>query len=572
MTQQSSHNKLNGALRRLRSAMVHVALFSGIVNLLMLAGPLFMLQIYDRVLPSRSIPTLVVLSLLVAALYIFLAIFNFIRFSILNRAGLGFEQKLMGSAWRMGLVSSSQNPASTQPVQDLTVLRQFISGNGPAALCDLPWVPIYIGFVFMLHTSLGLLTVAGLAVILAVTLVNELITSRALRGTSENSAKEQQMRHDCVQNADAILSMGMMSNLASKWQKIRVSDYSVIQSSETATNAMASAIKGIRLLLQSSLLALGAYLAIGQEVSMGAMIAASIVAGRAFSPVDQALGHWRGFVQARLANERIKLAFADTQESIDPIALPKPKGQLELSAILKLAANGTGAVDVKSKPILQGITLNLTPGDALAVIGPSASGKSTLAQLLTGLQSADRGSILLDGAPYSAWNAEQLGQHIGYLPQKVQLLAGTVKDNIARFDPNASDQEILKAARLAGAHEIIMRLPGGYGAKIGSGGCHLSGGQAQRIALARAVFRNPSLVVLDEPNSNLDAEGDEALAQCIKALRESGTITVVVTHRPSAMTSVNKVLVLNDGRQMQFGPVVDAQDKPTTKQPFKLAG
>lgn len=531
-----------------------------------------MLQIYDRVLPSRSIPTLVVLSLLVAALYIFLAIFNFIRFSILNRAGLGFEQKLMGSAWRMGLVSSSQNPASTQPVQDLTVLRQFISGNGPAALCDLPWVPIYIGFVFMLHTSLGLLTVAGLAVILAVTLVNELITSRALRGTSENSAKEQQMRHDCVQNADAILSMGMMSNLASKWQKIRVSDYSVIQSSETATNAMASAIKGIRLLLQSSLLALGAYLAIGQEVSMGAMIAASIVAGRAFSPVDQALGHWRGFVQARLANERIKLAFADTQESIDPIALPKPKGQLELSAILKLAANGTGAVDAKSKPILQGITLNLTPGDALAVIGPSASGKSTLAQLLTGLQSADRGSILLDGAPYSAWNAERLGQHIGYLPQKVQLLAGTVKDNIARFDPNASDQEILKAARLAGAHEIIMRLPGGYGAKIGSGGCHLSGGQAQRIALARAVFRNPSLVVLDEPNSNLDAEGDEALAQCIKALRESGTITVVVTHRPSAMTSVNKVLVLNDGRQMQFGPVVDAQDKPTTKQPFKLAG
>lgn len=572
MTQQSSHNKLNGALRRLRSAMVHVALFSGVVNLLMLAGPLFMLQIYDRVLPSRSIPTLVVLSLLVAALYIFLAIFNFIRFSILNRAGLGFEQKLMGSAWRMGLVSSSQNPASTQPVQDLTVLRQFISGNGPAALCDLPWVPIYIGFVFMLHTSLGLLTVAGLAVILAVTLVNELITSRALRGTSENSAKEQQMRHDCVQNADAILSMGMMSNLASKWQKIRVSDYSVIQSSETATNAMASAIKGIRLLLQSSLLALGAYLAIGQEVSMGAMIAASIVAGRAFSPVDQALGHWRGFAQARLANERIKLAFADTQESIDPIALPKPKGQLELSAILKLAANGTGAVDAKSKPILQGITLNLTPGDALAVIGPSASGKSTLAQLLTGLQSADRGSILLDGAPYSAWNAEQLGQHIGYLPQKVQLLAGTVKDNIARFDPNASDQEILKAARLAGAHEIIMRLPGGYGAKIGSGGCHLSGGQAQRIALARAVFRNPSLVVLDEPNSNLDAEGDEALAQCIKALRESGTITVVVTHRPSAMTSVNKVLVLNDGRQMQFGPVVDAQDKPTTKQPFKLAG
>lgn len=572
MTNQSSNSELSGALRRLRSAMVHVALFSGVVNLLMLAGPLFMLQIYDRVLPSRSIPTLVVLLLLVAALYIFLAIFNFIRSSILNRAGLGFEKTLMGRAWRMGLVHSSKSQATKQPVQDLTVLRQFISGNGPSALFDLPWVPIYVGFVFMLHTSLGLLTVVGLAIILAVTLVNELITSRALRGSSENSAKEQQMRHDCVQNVDAILSMGMMSNLASKWQTLRGSDRSGLQASETATNAMASAIKGFRLLLQSGLLALGAYLAIGQEVSMGAMIAASIVAGRAFSPVDQALGHWRGFVQARLAHARVKQAFSDTQEPIEPVALPKPNGQLDLSAVLKLAANKSGAIDANSKPILQGISLKLNPGDALAVIGPSASGKSTLAQLLTGVQSADRGTILLDGAPYSAWNAEQLGHHIGYLPQKVQLLAGTVKENIARFDPNASDQEILEAARLAGAHEIIMRLPGGYGAQIGSGGCRLSGGQAQRVALARAVFRTPSLVVLDEPNSNLDSDGDDALAQCIQALRESGTITVVVTHRPSAMANINKILVLNEGRQMQFGPVANSQDKLTSDQPFKLAG
>lgn len=572
MTQQSSNNELNGALRPLRSAMVNVALFSGMVNLLMLAGPLFMLQIYDRVLPSRSIPTLVVLCLLVAALYIFLAIFNFIRSTILNRAGLGFEQKLMGSAWRMGLVGSSQGQAPTQPVQDLTILRQFISGNGPAALCDLPWVPIYIGFVFILHTSLGLLTVAGLAVILAVTLANELITSRALRGTSENSAKEQQMRHDCMQNADAILSMGMISNLTAKWQTIRNSDCSKLQGSETATNAMASTIKGFRLLLQSSLLALGAYLAIRQEVSMGAMIAASIVAGRAFSPVDQALGHWRGFVQARLAFGRTKQAFVNSQDVNEPIALPKPNGALELSEVLKLGASGAGAVDAKSKPILQGISLQLNPGDALAVIGPSASGKSTLAQLLTGLQSADRGSILLDGAPYDAWHAEQLGQHIGYLPQKVQLLAGTIKDNIARFDPNATDQEILQAARLAGAHEIIMRLPGGYGAQIGNGGFHLSGGQAQRIALARAVFRNPSLVVLDEPNSNLDADGDEALAQCVKALRNAGTITMVVTHRPSAMKNVNMVLVLKEGRQVKFGPVSETQDKPAVTQPLKMAG
>lgn len=572
MTKTSSNDELNGALRSLRSALVHVALFSGIVNLLMLAGPIFMLQVYDRVLPSRSVPTLIVLCLLVAVLYIFLALFNFFRSSILNRTGADFEQKLMGSAWRMSLLNSSQKQATAQPIQDLTSVRQFISGNGPAALCDLPWVPIYVGFVFMLHTSLGLLTLVGLGVILTVTLANELITSRALQGANEKSAKEQHMRNDCIQNADAILSMGMISNLTLKWQNLKVADYSDQQRSETATNAMASTVKGLRLMLQSSLLALGAYLAIGQEVSMGAMIAASIVAGRAFSPVDQALSQWRSFIQARLAFERTRAAFAGAQKSTQAIALPKPNGPLQISTLVKLAANGAGIVDPKAKPILQGISLELSPGDALAVIGPSASGKSTLAQLLTGLQTADRGSIVLDDAQYDAWDAEQLGQHVGYLPQKVQLLAGSIKNNISRFDPNVSDHEILSAARLAGAHEIIMRLPGGYGAEIGGGGFHISGGQAQRIALARAVFRNPSLVVLDEPNSNLDADGDQALGQCISALRKNGSIVVVVTHRPSAMSGVNKVLILNEGRQVKFGPASNVLDHTAVDKPLKLAG
>lgn len=573
MTKLSPNSELNGALRKLRSALGNVALFSGFINLLMLAGPLFMLQIYDRVLPSHSVPTLVVLFGLVAVLYVFLALFNFIRSTILNRAALCFEQDLVATAWTVGIEQASKgDQTSSRPVQDISILRKFLSGNGPSALFDLPWVPIYLTFVFMLHSSLGWLTVAGLVLILSLTLINEFTTNRSQRAFSEESGEEEHMRQDCLQNADAIASMGMTSRLANKWQDLRTRDNAKMQGSETVTNVMSSAIKGIRLLLQSGLLALGAYLAIYQEVSMGAMIAASIVAGRAFSPVDQAVGNWSGFVQARIAYRRIQGVFTSRNAQAQPIDLPKPSGPLVLTTLLKLPVGSTGKVDVKSRPILQGIDLQLNPGDGLGVIGPSASGKSTLAQVLVGLQLPDRGSVRLDGALFEVWNDDSLGRYIGYLPQQVELLTGTVKENISRFDPSASDENILAAARMSGAHDVIMRLPGGYGAKIGSGGCQLSGGQAQRVALARAVYGSPSLVVLDEPNSNLDADGDNALKACIQTLREAGSIVVVMTHRPSVISAVNKVLVLNEGRQMKFGPVADVVDEPASPPPMKLVG
>lgn len=573
MTKLSPHSELNGALRKLRSALGNVALFSGFINLLMLAGPLFMLQIYDRVLPSHSVPTLLVLFLLVAVIYVFLAFFSFIRATILNRASFAFEQDLLTTAWSSGVAkASSGDPTSSQTIHDLSSLRQFLSGNGPSALCDLPWVPIYLAFVFMLHASLGWLTLAGLGLILALTFVNELSTNRGVKAASEDRNHADNMRRDCLQNADAIMSMGMLSQLAGRWQELRGSSVAQSQASETITNALSSAIKGLRLLLQSGLLALGAYLAIYQEVSLGAMIAASIVAGRAFSPIDQAVGNWAGFVQARLAYRRIHISFSETKLAEQAIDLPKPSGALELSSLLKLPSTSSGAVNVKSAPILQGINLKIIPGDGMAVIGPSASGKSTLAQLLVGLQRPDRGSIRLDGALYDIWDANALGQHIGYLPQHVELLTGTVKENISRFDPKATDEDILAAARISGAHDVIMRLPGGYGAQIGSGGLRLSGGQAQRIALARAVFGSPSLVVLDEPNSNLDADGDNALASCIHALRYVGSIVVVMTHRPSVVSAVNKVLVLNEGRQAKFGAVTDIVDEPVSPPPFKLVG
>ncbi|MEP0520804.1 MAG: type I secretion system permease/ATPase [Hyphomicrobiales bacterium] len=573
MTKLSPNSELNGALRKLRSAMGSVALFSGFINLLMLAGPLFMLQIYDRVLPSHSVSTLVVLFLLVAVLYVFLALFNFIRSTILNRAALRFEQGVISTAWTIGVSQASRGEqTASRPVQDISILRRFISGNGPSALFDLPWVPIYLAFVFMLHVSLGWLTVAGLGLILGLTLVNEVTTNRALNELSNDTGEEESLRQDCLQNADAITSMGMTTHLANKWHEMRTRDNARMQGSQTATNVMSSAIKGIRLLLQSGLLALGAYLAIYQEVSMGAMIAASIVAGRAFSPVDQAVGSWSSFVQARISYQHIQSVFANHQAQVQPIDLPKPSGPLALSGLLKLPVGSSGKIDAKAAPILQGIDLLLEPGDGLGVIGPSASGKSTLAQVLVGLQRPDRGSVRLDGALYEAWDKDSLGRYIGYLPQQVELLSGTVRENISRFEPSVSDESILAAARISGAHDVIMRLPGGYGAKIGSGGSQLSGGQAQRIALARAVYGSPSLVVLDEPNSNLDADGDNALKTCIQALKEAGSIVVVMTHRPSVISAVNKVLVLNDGRQMKFGKVADVVGEPASPPPFKLVG
>lgn len=543
---------LKKALSRARQGFFSAGVFSFAINLLMLTGPLFMLQVYDRVLTSRSVPTLVALYALVVSLFAFLGFFQFLRTRVLSRIGYRVDTDLMRLAEKVrifhGLVRGSEE---VRPVADLARIRQFIASPALAALFDLPWVPVYFAIVFFMHPWLGWLTLGGIAIITLFTAVDEFLIKKNVSEANYwelESARVSEISH---RNADAIVSMGMLGNILNYWQRLHVNAMSHAQKANNVSETTSSASKAIRLLLQSSILALGAYLAIHQLTTPGIMVAASIIGGRALAPIDQIVGGWRNFVGARQAYKRLDKALAGTGQTVETIELPEPQGNLTVSNVTKFAPKG-GAEETGT--ILQGVHFALKPGDAVGVIGPSASGKSSLAKLLTGLWLPDRGSVRLDGATFDQWDRDVLGRHIGYLPQTVELMRGTIKDNIARFDPEARDEDVIAAARLADVNDLILSFPGGYSARVGDGKLFLSGGQVQRIALARAVYGNPALIILDEPNSNLDAEGDAALARAIDALRKAKRTVVVMAHRPSAIASVNLLLMLRNGQQADFGP------------------
>ncbi len=545
-------NPVELVVTKSRGAFWSSALFSCAINILMLTGPLFMLQVYDRVLTSRSVPTLLALFALVAGLYVFLGFFDFIRSRVLSRIGYRLDAELSGVANRHWISSGlSRDTSKIRPVSELTVLRKFMSSNGLPSLFDLPWIPIYLAIVYFLHVWLGLFATAGAIIVILATVSGELLTKRAISESSEWELRDQDFCESSNRNAEAIVAMGMAGNITRCWQSIRNKALAGSQKAGGRTEFISATTKATRLLVQSGILALGAYLAIFQEISAGTMFAASMLAGRALAPVDVAVGNWKNFVRARIAFTRLKEQLGQLQETQTPLEVPEPKGSLEVVQLAKLPAIKSG---VSAKPILNGIHFELEPGDGLGVIGPSASGKSSLARLLVGLSMPEKGEVRLDGARFDQWDRDQVGKFVGYLPQSVELLAGTISQNIARFDEDARDEDIVAAARLAGVHELILKLPAGYDTDLGSGSTVLSGGQAQRIALARAVYGMPALVVLDEPNAHLDMEGDTALTQAIVELRKAGSCVVVMAHRPSAIAAVNKVLTLKDGRQVEFGP------------------
>lgn len=540
-------------LHKLRGAALAIALFSVAGNLLLLTGPLFMLQVYDRILPSGSVPTLGVLFGLVCVLYLFYGIFDALRAKLLSRSAYGLDNALSKVVQRGWITRKiGQDGASSGGVQELKTLRQFLTSGGPLALFDLPWVAIYIGVIFSLHFWLGVLATLGACIVVSLTAIQEFATRTPLHAVGKSEAREALLEQKTIDNADAILAMGMVNNITGIWQSARNESMAHSQTALSVSQVLGSASKSIRLLLQSGMLALGAFLAIQQEISAGTLIAASILAGRALAPIDQSVANWRGFVRARIAVNRLKSTLADTGTSESPLALPKPGGRVSVQNVVKLAPETGTPEGQPARPLLQGIGFNLAPGDGLGIIGPSGSGKSCLARILVGLWTPERGSVRLDGAPFSAWGHDQIGKYLGYLPQNVQLFPGTVGQNIARFEPDAEPNEIIEAARLAGVHDVILNLASGYETQIGGSDSPLSGGQAQRIALARAIYRVPSLVVLDEPNANLDSEGEVALAECIRRLRAHNTTVIVIAHRPSAVDAVNKILVLNEGRQVRF--------------------
>lgn len=546
----AQRSEIAQALARCRSALVSVGLFSALINMLMLTGPLFMLQVYDRVLPSGSVPTLVGLAVLTVALYAFQTLLEGIRARVLVRIGASLDESLSSRAYtlvaQLPLLARVQGDG-LQPVRDLDQIRNFLSSAGPTAFFDLPWIPLYLGICFLFHPLIGIAAVVGGVILFAVTLAAELLTRDPARRVSALGAKRNANLEATRRNAEVVHAMGMGGRLCDRFASTNSEYLDVNRRVSDIGGGLGTLSRGVRLLIQSVVLGLGAYLVIMQDASPGIIIASSILVSRALSPVELAVGNWKGFVAARQSWARLSKTLEMIPTNGELLELPKPRKTLSVASASIVAPAG-------GRTILQDITFDLKAGDALGVIGPSASGKSSLARMLVGVWRPVRGNVCLDGAALDQWSSEILGRYVGYLPQSVELFDGTVAENIARFERDPSPEQVLGAAMAAGVHDLILSLPDGYETEIGESGVMLSAGQRQRVALARALYGDPFLVVLDEPNSNLDEEGDQALAAAIMSIRNRGGVAIVIAHRPSAIAACDQVLILINGRLQRIGP------------------
>jgi ATP-binding cassette subfamily C protein len=529
-----------------------------LVNLLALTGSFYMLQVYDRVLPSRSIPTLLGLTILMAALFVANGLLDFFRVRVMSRVGVRIDNEVREKVFQALHVLPLKSRTAgdgLQPVRDLDQIRAFFSGLGPTAFFDLPWVPVYLGVVFLLHPLLGLFAFAGAVLLIGMTVVTERRTTAPMQSASRSGSQRLAFGEEMRRNAEVIRALGLERRMQDRWEVLNTRHLTDQLVASDAAGGMGTVSKVLRLFLQSGILGLGAYLVIQGEVSAGTIIAASIIMSRALAPIETAISHWRGFVSARQSYRRLIDLFGSLglKDAGAMVALPRPVSSLAVQSV-SVAPPG------EPRPVIQGVSFSLEAGDGLGIIGPSGSGKSTLARALVGVwqpmwpQMRMGGSIRLDGATLDQWAPDDLGRYIGYLPQDVSLFAGTIAENIARFDTAAASEAILAAAKAAGVHDMIVQLPEGYQTVVGEGGVGLSAGQRQRIALARALYGDPFLVVLDEPNSNLDAAGEAALTQAIQSIRARGGIAIVIAHRPSALAAVDKVLAMTKGQVQAFGP------------------
>jgi PrtD family type I secretion system ABC transporter len=548
--QSTVRSELAEALAACRGAFYGTALISGMSNILMLTGAMFMLEIYDRVLPSRSMPTLFGLLILAAVLFTGLGILDAIRGRILIRIGGTLDETLSGRVYdtlvRLPLRVGARADGA-QPLRDLDAIRSYLSGLGPVALFDLPWIPLYLAICFAFHPLIGFTALAGAIILIVLTVLTEILMRPPTKAATEAAVMRNGLAEASRRNAEALIAMGMASRFAARWGEANRQYMRSQREASDLGGGLGSVSKVLRMLLQSVVLAVGAYLVIHQEASAGIIIAGSILSARALAPVDLAIANWKGFVAARQSWQRLNRLLSASPAPSVPMQLQTPAEKLTVESV-------TGSPPGVPKIVVQDITFQLEAGQGLGIIGPSGSGKSSLVRLLVGVWQPVRGNVRLDGAALNQWSRDVLGRHIGYLPQDVELLAGTVAENIARFDPEADNEAVIAAAKAVGVHDLIVRLPAGYDTPVGEQGSALSAGQAQRIALARALYRDPFLVVLDEPNSNLDSEGEEALTRAIVGVRERKGIVVVVAHRPNAIAGVDRLLMMNQGRAQAIGP------------------
>ena len=543
---------LRAVFLRYKTAFVGLTLISAALNVLLLGGSIYMLLIYDSVLPSHSIATLFGLLVLVIFVYLFQGFFDNARGRILSDVAVALDREM--SSRVQSAISEASLRGARLPgdglvaMRDLDQVRNFLSSPGPAALIDLPWIVFFLGVLFLLHVWLGVAALIGSIILIGITFLTDRVTKQPTRRASEvaglrNSAAETNIRH-----VELFTALGMRSRMRERWERINESYLSAQNNLSRTAGVLGGGSKIFRLFLQSAVLTVGALLVIDGKASGGVIFASSILAGRALAPVDQAIANWRGFAAAREGWARLNELLAKLPQAVDgSVLLPPPSRELVVEQLFVVPPGGQAAT-------VQALDFRLEAGDGLGIVGPSAAGKTSLGRALIGVWRAARGAVRLDGATLDQWPTDVLGGHLGYLPQTVELLTGTIAENIARFDTEASSDAVIYAARSAGVHDMIVSMPQGYETPVGTDGSQLSAGQRQRIALARALYGEPFLVLLDEPNSNLDSDGEKALDAAVASVRRRGGIAVVIAHRPAALSQVNKVLVMQDGRGTMFGP------------------
>lgn len=540
-----------------RIAVSAVAILSLAVNLLMLSGPLFMLQVYDRVLASGSVPTLVGLTTIVAACYLFMGILMTFRGQILSRIGRYFDARLSSGAFKTSIdISRSDGTHKEDLIADFDRVRTFIAGPALSALFDLPWIPIYLSIIFLFSPWLGLTSVIGALLLVALMVGSTMLNRAPLAKLIEISAFRNNFSQNIKRNAEVVAGLGMRDVLVGRWKIVNDQYMDAQVNSQDISLSFTSTTQTVRMGLQSAILAMGAYLVIFQQISPGVMIAASILSARALSPLEQAIGQWNGFINARISLKRLTEMVEDTEIDETKIKLPLPKQRVSAIHLTVRAPNS-------QEIILRDINFLISAGQSLAVVGPSGSGKSTLARALAGIWKPAHGAVRADAIELQHWSEARRGEFIGYLPQDIQMFDGTIAENISRFIPGIPSEHIIEAAKIANAHDLIGTFSDGYDTLIGPNGLSLSGGQLQRIGLARAYFKSPFLVVLDEPNSNLDTSGERALEEAVSRMKDAGSAVIMITHRTGILNVVDFALVLDGGGQVAFGPPRDVLGKFT---------
>lgn len=548
MQKKTDKPEIARVLIGMRQIFISAGAFSFFINALMLVPSLYMMQVYDRVLNSRNEMTLIMISVITLMFYALLGLLEWVRSQLMVRASVqlddALKDRVFNASFGAALKGAGGNPS--QALSDLTAVRQFLTGSGLFAFFDAPWTPIFLIVITILHPLLGLVSVIGGLILVALTYATERVTHLPLSEANTMAIQAGNFANNNLRNAQAIEAMGMLDNLRARWAVKHGRGLALQQLASQRAGFISATTRFTRLTLQSVILGIGGWLVIQDKMSGGSMIAASILMGRALAPVEQAIGTWKNLASVRSAYERLNSLLATFPAKTDKMSLPAPKGIVRVENVTACAPN-------TQTPILRGVDFTLNPGEVLGVIGPSASGKSSLARLLVGIWETAAGKVRLDGVDIAGWNKMEAGPFLGYLPQEVEILEGTIAENIARFSEIDSDK-VVRAAQSAGVHDMILHFPQGYDTPIGPGGGFLSGGQRQRIGLARAIYGNPVLIVLDEPNSNLDDVGEAALLKAVAELKAQGSTIVIVTHRTSILSGTDKLLLLRDGVMQTFGP------------------